>query len=36
MPLAWSPGIYTVKFRALSVDGHVVESQFPFTVRESR
>ncbi len=28
------PGIYTVKFRVLSVDGHVVEAQFPFTIRE--
>jgi copper resistance protein C len=27
------PGTYTVKFRVLSVDGHLVESQFPFTVR---
>jgi copper resistance protein C len=33
-PLA--PGTYTVKFRVLSVDGHVVESQFPFTVRAAR
>jgi methionine-rich copper-binding protein CopC len=31
-PLA--PGAYTVRFRVLSVDGHVVESQFPFTVRK--
>lgn len=30
---ALAPGIYTVKFRVLSVDGHLVESQFPFTVR---
>jgi len=30
------PGTYTVKFRVLSVDGHVVESSFPFTVREPR
>ena len=29
-PLA--PGIYAVRFRVLSVDGHVVESEFPFTV----
>lgn len=29
-------GTYTVKFRVLSVDGHLVESQFPFTVREAR
>ena len=28
------PGTYTVRFRVLSVDGHVVESQFPFTVRK--
>jgi len=33
-PLA--PGTYTVKFRVLSVDGHLVESQFPFTVRVAR
>jgi methionine-rich copper-binding protein CopC len=30
------PGKYTVKFRVLSVDGHVVEQSFPFTVRESK
>lgn len=30
------PGRYTVRFRVLSVDGHVVESEFPFTVRGSR
>ena len=29
-------GRYTVKFRVLSVDGHVVEQSFPFTVRESK
>ena len=28
-----APGTYTVKFRVLSVDGHIVESEFPFTVR---
>jgi len=28
------PGRYTVNFRVLSVDGHIVESSFPFTVRE--
>jgi copper resistance protein C len=33
---ALKAGTYTVKFRVLSVDGHVVESQFPFTVREAR
>jgi hypothetical protein len=26
-------GTYTVKYRVLSVDGHVVEAQFAFTVR---
>lgn len=29
-------GAYTVKFRVLSVDGHVVTNQFSFTVRGSR
>jgi methionine-rich copper-binding protein CopC len=29
------PGTYTVKYRVLSVDGHVVESQFSFTLRGS-
>ena len=29
-------GTYEVKFRVLSVDGHVVENHFPFTVRERR
>jgi copper resistance protein C len=28
------PGLYRIKFRVLSVDGHVVEDEFPFTVRE--
>jgi methionine-rich copper-binding protein CopC len=27
-------GVYTVKYRVLSVDGHVTESSFPFTIRE--
>jgi methionine-rich copper-binding protein CopC len=27
------PGSYTVRFRVLSVDGHVVEADFAFTVR---
>jgi hypothetical protein len=27
------PGKYTVKFRVLSVDGHVVDSSFDFTVK---
>jgi methionine-rich copper-binding protein CopC len=26
-------GTYTVKYRVLSVDGHIVESEFSFTVR---
>jgi methionine-rich copper-binding protein CopC len=26
-------GSYTVKYRVLSVDGHVVEAEFPFTIR---
>ncbi len=30
-PLA--PGRYTVRYRVLSVDGHVVEASFLFTVR---
>lgn len=30
------PGVYTVQFRVLSVDGHVVNDKFTFTVRESR
>lgn len=30
------PGTYTVRFRVLSVDGHVVESSFPFTVTPTR
>jgi len=29
------PGTYTVKFRVLSVDGHIVEGEFPFTLRAS-
>ena len=28
------PGKYSVKFRVLSVDGHVVESNFDFTVKD--
>jgi methionine-rich copper-binding protein CopC len=31
-----APGMYTVKFRVLSVDGHVVEGEFPFTIRGRR
>ena len=30
------PGRYTVSFRVLSVDGHVVESKLTFTVKERR
>ncbi|PYN23230.1 MAG: copper-binding protein [Candidatus Rokuibacteriota bacterium] len=30
------PGRYTVRFRVLSVDGHVVESSLTFTVRRPR
>jgi methionine-rich copper-binding protein CopC len=29
-------GRYTVNFRVLSVDGHVVEQSFPFTIRETK
>jgi len=29
-------GSYTVRFRVLSVDGHVVESSFPFSVSDTR
>jgi methionine-rich copper-binding protein CopC len=29
------PGIYTVQYRVLSVDSHIVEDQFSFTVRGS-
>jgi hypothetical protein len=28
-----APGRYVVKYRVLSTDGHVVQSEFPFTVR---
>jgi len=30
---ALASGTYTVRFRVLSVDGHVVEASFPFTVK---
>lgn len=30
---ALRPGSYTVRYRVLSVDGHVIESSFIFTVR---
>lgn len=29
-------GRYLVKFRVLSVDGHIVEQSFPFTLREAK
>lgn len=30
------PGRYTVKFRVLSVDGHVVDSEYNFTVSDTK
>lgn len=33
---ALAPGRYTVRFRVLSVDGHLVESTFPFVVDTPR
>jgi methionine-rich copper-binding protein CopC len=27
-------GLYVIKYRVLSVDGHVVQDQFPFTVKQ--
>ena len=34
LPLAaLAPGRYLIRFRVLSVDGHVVESSIPFTVK---
>jgi hypothetical protein len=27
------PGSYIVKYRVLSVDGHIVEADYPFTIR---
>ena len=34
LPLpALAPGRYVVRFRVLSVDGHVVESTLPFTIK---
>lgn len=30
------PGRYTVSFRVLSVDGHVVESKLTFTIKDRR
>jgi methionine-rich copper-binding protein CopC len=31
-----APGTYTIRFRVLSVDAHVVESEYPFTIRSDR
>jgi methionine-rich copper-binding protein CopC len=28
------PGTYTVRYRVLSIDGHVVEGAFPFALRD--
>jgi copper resistance protein C len=33
---ARAPGVYKVKYRVLSVDGHVVDSQLTFTVKGTR
>lgn len=33
---ALPPGRYTVRFRVLSIDGHIVESSFAFTVTGER
>lgn len=33
---ALAPGSHTVEFRVLSVDGHTVKDQFPFTIRVRR
>jgi methionine-rich copper-binding protein CopC len=30
------PGLYTVKYRVLSVDGHIVDNRVTFTVKASR
>ena len=31
-----APGVYTVKYRVLSVDGHVVDSRVTFTVKGTK
>ena len=31
-----APGQYKIKFRVLSVDGHVVEDEVPFTIRDTQ
>jgi len=33
-PLA--PGQYKIRFRVLSVDGHIVEDEVPFTIRDTQ
>lgn len=33
---ARQPGVYTIKYRVLSVDGHIVDSRLTFTVKGSR
>jgi hypothetical protein len=30
---ALAPGVYTVRYKVLSVDGHTVKASFPFTVK---
>ena len=30
------PGQYKIRFRVLSVDGHVVEDEVPFTIRDTQ
>jgi methionine-rich copper-binding protein CopC len=34
--LTLRPGVYTVRYRVLSIDGHVITSTFPFTVSAPR
>jgi len=31
-----APGQYKIRFRVLSVDGHVVEDEVPFTIRDNQ
>lgn len=31
-----APGQYKIRFRVLSVDGHVVEDEVPFTIRDTQ
>ena len=30
------PGLYKIRFRVLSVDGHIVENEFSFTIRDTQ